>query len=44
MITHKPMLMIKADNIMVIDHGKIVGKGTHRDLLKNNGYYKRLQK
>ena len=41
MITHKPKLMKMADNILVIDHGKIVGNGKHKELIKNNKYYKR---
>jgi ABC-type multidrug transport system fused ATPase/permease subunit len=34
---------MKADNIIVIDGGKIVETGTHDDLLKNlNGHYQKL--
>ena len=44
MITHKPMLMKIADDIIVIDNGKMVGRGTHRKLMKANKYYKTLQK
>lgn len=44
MITHKPQLMKIADEIIVIDHGKVVGKGTHKELIKNNSYYQILQK
>lgn len=44
MITHKPSLMKLADEILVIDHGKLVGKGTHQQLMKNNKYYQILQK
>ena len=44
MITHKPKLMKMADNILVIDHGKLVGNGKHKELIKNNKYYKLLQK
>ncbi len=42
-ITHSPTLMRIADNIVVINKGKIVGEGTHRQLL-NNEYYVKLQK
>ena len=42
-ITHKPELMKIVDEIIVIDHGKIVGKGNHKDLINNNKYYKELQ-
>ena len=44
MITHKPALMKMADEIIVISNGKLVGKGTHKDLIENNDYYKVLQK
>ena len=44
MITHKPQLMKMADEIIVIDKGKLVGKGTHKELIQNNKYYQLLQK
>ena len=44
MITHKPQLMKMADDIIVIDHGKLVGRGTHKKLIKENKYYQILQK
>ena len=44
MITHKPELMKSADEIIVIDHGKLVGIGTHEYLMKHNKYYQQLQK
>lgn len=44
MITHKPSLMKLADEIIVIDKGRLVGKGTHKDLMNNNKYYQTLQK
>lgn len=44
MITHKPQLMKMADEIIVIDHGRLVGKGTHKELIENNKYYQLLQK
>lgn len=44
MITHKPQLMKMVDEIIVIDHGKLVGKGTHKDLIENNKYYQILHK
>ncbi len=43
MITHKPDLMKRADRIVVIQDGIIVGDGTHKDLIKNNAYYAWLQ-
>lgn len=44
MITHKSSLMKLADDIIVIDHGRLVGRGSHKTLLKDNTYYKLLQK
>lgn len=43
-ITHKPKLMKIADKILVLDKGKIVGEGNHKELMKNNKYYRILQK
>ncbi|MCI9233726.1 MAG: ABC transporter ATP-binding protein [Bacilli bacterium] len=43
MITHKPELMKQADRIVVIKEGKIVGDGTHKELMKNNTHYAWLQ-
>lgn len=44
MITHKPQLMKIADEIIVIDSGKLVGKGKHKELIENNKYYQILHK
>ena len=44
MITHKPKLMKIADEILVIDKGRLVGKGKHKELIENNKYYQLLQK
>ena len=44
MITHKPQLMKMADEIIVIDKGRLVGKGKHKELIENNKYYQILQK
>lgn len=43
-ITHKPNLMKIADKIIVIDKGKVVSIGKHKDLIENSKYYQRLQK
>ena len=43
MITHKPEMMEKADQIAVLHKGKIVGVGDHQTLLKENEYYQQLQ-
>lgn len=44
MITHKPQLMKIADDIIVIDNGKLVGRGMHSELMETNKYYQILQK
>ena len=43
MITKKPDLMKIADRIIVLDNGKIVGDGTHEELIKENEIYQILQ-
>ena len=42
-ITHKKDVMRIADKIIVLNKGKIVGQGTHKNLLDNNKFYKDLQ-
>lgn len=42
-IAHRLATIQQADNIIVMDSGKIVEQGTHKQLLENeNGYYKHL--
>lgn len=41
-IAHRLSTVIEADNILVVDKGKIVGQGTHDLLINKNQYYKRL--
>ncbi len=42
-ITHKRDVMSMADKIIVLNKGRIVGQGTHEELMKNNKYYIDLQ-
>lgn len=42
-ITHKKDVMKIADKIIVLNKGKIVGEGSHEELMKNNAYYIDLQ-
>lgn len=42
-ITHKKDVMKVADKIIVLNHGKIVGQGTHDELIEKNNYYLDLQ-
>lgn len=41
-IAHRLATIKKADQILVMDKGEIVERGTHQDLLSLNGYYTRL--
>lgn len=42
-ITHKKDVMKIADKIIVLNKGKIVGQGSHEELMKSNVYYIDLQ-
>ncbi|MBS7021113.1 MAG: ABC transporter ATP-binding protein [Firmicutes bacterium] len=41
-IAHRLSTIKECNRILVIDHGKIVGDGTHQELLENNHYYQAL--
>jgi ABC-type multidrug transport system fused ATPase/permease subunit len=41
-ITHRLALAATADQIVVLDHGRIVQQGTHAELVKVEGLYQRL--
>ena len=41
-IAHRLSTIINADKIIVIDQGKIVEEGTHKELLESNKNYKKL--
>lgn len=41
-ITHKKELMKKSDYLIVLNEGRIVGMGNHKDLVKTNKYYQDL--
>lgn len=41
-IAHRLSTIIAADQILVMDGGRIVERGDHRQLLEQNGYYARL--
>ncbi len=42
LITHRLSMVRDADQIVVLDRGKIVERGTHAELLRTNGLYARM--
>ncbi len=43
-IAHRLLTIIDADEIFIVDNGKIIDKGTHSQLILNNDIYKRIYK
>ena len=41
-IAHRLSTIVQSDKIIVIKHGQILESGTHKQLLKNKGYYYKL--
>ena len=41
-IAHRLSTIKEADEIVVMQDGEIVGKGSHQQLIRNNGYYRSL--
>lgn len=42
MIAHRLKTVRNADQIMAVDHGQIVQRGTHEELMKKDGIYRRF--
>ena len=43
-VAHRLSTVQKADQIIVLQHGEVIERGTHQALLKNRGYYYKLYK
>jgi ATP-binding cassette, subfamily B, bacterial len=41
-IAHRLATVLKADRTVVLDHGRVVGAGTHAELIESNALYARL--
>ena len=41
-ISHRVSTVMECDNIVVLDGGRIVEQGSHRELFRKDGYYSRL--
>jgi len=42
MISHQLSVAATCDRVLVMDKGEIVQEGKHKDLVKENGLYKKL--
>ena len=41
-VAHRLSTVIDSDRIILVDKGKIVGEGSHKELMKNNSLYQNL--
>ena len=43
-ISHRTSSLQNANQIIVLDEGEIIEKGTHNELINNNGFYAEMHK
>ena len=43
-IAHRLSTVVDSDQIVVLDHGRVVGVGTHSELVKSTPLYRKLAK
>lgn len=41
-VSHRLSAIERADNIVVLAHGEVIEKGTHRELIRQDGWYARM--
>ena len=41
-IAHRLSTIARADYVYVIDHGRVVEEGAYKDLLRTDGFFKRM--
>jgi subfamily B ATP-binding cassette protein MsbA len=41
-IAHRLSTVHRADQILMMDHGRVVERGTHGELMAQSGFYRRL--
>lgn len=44
MVAHRLSTILDSDQILVLEHGRLVGKGTHEELLESVPLYRELAK
>jgi ATP-binding cassette subfamily B protein len=42
MVGYRPVLLSKADQVIVLDAGRVIARGTHAELLESSDHYRKL--